>query len=164
MSRCSGHHKLATFVLATCAVLSVSVGLLAVPSSGAAAKPRINTLGLRGVAIKGYDPVAYFTKGAPTRGSKQYALRHAGAEWRFSSAANKAAFAANPAKYAPAYGGYCAYGVAQGYLVKIEPHAWSIKRGRLYLNYSRSVQRTWSRKPRSYIARANKKWPRLIAK
>lgn len=158
------HRKIAANVLAMFAVLTAATGILAVQASDTTAKPRINTLGLRGVAIKGYDPVAYFTKGAPTRGSKQFSLKHAGAEWRFSSAQNKAAFAANPARYKPAYGGYCAYGVAQGYLVKFEPHAWSIKRGRLYLNYSRSVQRTWSRKPGSYIAKANKKWPRLIAR
>ena len=142
----------------------VTFGLLTMAASDSMAKPRINTLGLRGVAIKGYDAVAYFTRRKPTRGSKQHALRHGGVEWRFASAENKAAFAANPAKYKPAFGGYCAYGVSQGYLVKIEPHAWAIRGGRLYLNYNRSVQRTWNRRPGSYIATANKKWPRLIAK
>lgn len=154
----------ATHVLAFCAVLVATVGLLAAQTSDAAAKPRINTIGLRGVAIKGYDPVAYFTKRAPTRGSKKYTLKHAGAKWRFASAENKAAFAANPRKYTPAYGGYCAYGVSQGNLVKIEPNAWAIKGGRLYLNYNRSIQRQWAKKPASYIAQANKKWPRLLAK
>ncbi|MGI9476298.1 MAG: YHS domain-containing (seleno)protein [Hyphomicrobiaceae bacterium] len=151
-------------LLACVALIGVSLGVLTMPSTDAVAKPRINTLGLRGVAIKGYDPVAYFTRRKPTRGSKQFSLKHAGAEWRFASAENKAAFAANPAKYVPAYGGYCAYGVAQGYLVKIEPTAWAIRGGKLYLNYNRSIQRTWSKKPASYIAIANKKWPRLLAK
>ena len=164
MTRRLGHRKIATHVSALFAVAAVAVGMLVVQASDTTAKPRINTLGLRGVAIKGYDPVAYFSKGAPARGSKQFSLKHAGVEWRFSSAQNKAAFAANPARYMPAYGGYCAYGVSQGYLVKIEPHAWAIKRGRLYLNYNRSVQRTWSKRPGSYIAKANKKWPRLIAR
>ncbi len=159
-----GVHKFTARVLAACAVLALSIGVLSVQSSQSVAKPRINTLGLRGVAIKGYDPVAYFRKGAPARGSKKFSLKHAGVEWRFSSAENKATFAANPAKYMPAYGGYCAYGVSRGYLVKIEPNAWAIRGGKLYLNYDRSVQRTWSRKPGTYIARANKKWPRLIGK
>ncbi|MFY0610913.1 MAG: tat pathway signal sequence domain protein [Hyphomicrobiaceae bacterium] len=150
--------------LALCAVFAASVGLFVVHAPDAAAKPRINTIGLRGVAIKGYDPVAYFNKRAPTRGSKKYTVKHAGATWRFANAANKAAFAANPSKYVPAYGGYCAYGVSQGYLVKIEPTAWAIRGGKLYLNYDRSIQRRWSRKPASYIATANKKWPRLLAK
>ena len=119
MRCCPGLHKFAARVLAICAVVMLSVGVLSVQSSQSLAKSRINTLGLRGVAIKGYDPVAYFTKGAPVRGSKTHSLKHAGVEWRFSSAENKTAFAANPAKYMPAYGGYCAYGVSRGYLVKI---------------------------------------------
>ena len=151
-------------MMVLCAVLAAALGLLTMPSTDAAAKPRINTIGLRGVAIKGYDPVAYFTRRAPTRGSKKFSLRHAGAEWRFANAENKAAFATNPRKYIPAYGGYCAYGVAQGYLVKIEPTAWSVRGGKLYLNYNRSIQRTWNKKPARYIATANKKWPRLLAK
>ena len=151
-------------LIATLAVVVVAASFATGLPSDALAKPRIKTLGLRGVAIKGYDPVAYFVKRAPVKGSKQFSLKHAGAEWRFSSAENMATFKANPAKYTPAYGGYCAYGVAQGYLVKIEPHAWSIKNGRLYLNYDRSVQRRWSKKPSSYIVTANKKWPRLLRK
>jgi YHS domain-containing protein len=149
----------AVFVLA-----GAAIALSAWQASEAGAKPRINTLGLRGVAIKGYDPVAYFTERAPTRGKKAFSLRHGGVEWRFASAKNKASFAADPQKYMPAYGGYCAYGVSRGYLVKIEPDAWSIRDGRLYLNYDRSVQRTWSKNPARYIAAANKKWPRLVAK
>ena len=159
-----GFHTFAGKTLALGAMLVVCVGVLSVQSSQSLAKPRINTLGLRGVAIKGYDPVAYFRKRAPVRGSKTYSLKHAGVEWRFSSAENKSAFAANPAKYMPAYGGYCAYGVSRGYLVKIEPNAWAIRGGKLYLNYDRSVQRTWAKRPGHYIATANKKWPRLIGK
>ena len=85
-------------------------------------------------AIRGYDPVAYFTQGKPVKGSREYTHQWNGATWRFASAQNRERFAAAPAKYAPQYGGYCAYGVASGYAVKIEPDAWSVVDGKLYLN------------------------------
>lgn len=124
----------------------------------------INTLDGNGVAIKGYDPVAYFTEGAPRKGKPEFAAQHRGTAWHFASAENKAAFEAAPDKYVPVYGGYCAYGVAQGYLVKIEPDAWAIRDGKLYLNYDKSVQKMWSEKPAEYIKTADQKWPGLIAK
>ena len=127
----------------------------------AGSKPLVNTLGSPGIAIKGYDPVAYFEKGGPRKGKAQFSLQHGNVRWRFESAENMAKFKADPAKYTPAYGGYCAYGVAQGYLVKIEPDAWSIREGKLYLNYSKRVQRLWEKRPDSYISKANAKWPRL---
>ncbi len=131
-------------------------------SSGALATPAINTIGSPGLAIKGYDPVAYFEQGGPRAGLAKFTVQHSGVRWQFSSAANKAKFEQNPGKYMPAYGGYCAYGVAQGYLVKIEPDAWSIRGGKLYLNYSQSVQRTWSKSPDDYIRKADVRWPKLI--
>lgn len=130
--------------------------------AGVTAKPEINTIGSPGLAIKGYDPVAYFEQGGPRQGLAKHTLQHAGVRWQFSSAANKAKFEQNPERYMPAYGGYCAYGVAQGYLVKIEPNAWAIRNGKLYLNYSTSVQQTWSKSPDAYIDKANSRWPKLI--
>jgi YHS domain-containing protein len=130
--------------------------------SDARGKGQINTIGSPGVAIKGYDPVAYFTEGKPEKGSKAHSYQYKGAEWRFASEANKAKFAADPGKYEPAYGGYCAYGVASGYLVKIEGNAWSIKDGKLYLNYDTGVQEKWSKDPKGYIEKANGRWPKLI--
>lgn len=122
----------------------------------------VNTLGSPdGVAIRGYDPVAYFRQGAPTLGKAEFAVSHAGASWRFANAENKAAFEANPQRYLPAYGGFCAYGTSRGYLVKIEPEAWSIVDGRLYLNYDLGVRKTWAGKPKTYIARADGNWPSL---
>lgn len=114
-----------------------------------------------GIAIKGYDPVAYFTAGAPQRGKKDITSKHQGATYRFASAENKALFDANPAKYAPAYGGYCAYGVAQGYKVKIEPDQFKIVGGKLYLNYDARVQSTWVKDIPGYIKTADNKWPKL---
>ncbi|HUS98548.1 MAG TPA: YHS domain-containing (seleno)protein [Hyphomicrobiaceae bacterium] len=145
-------------------VALIAVSALEIQSTEAAAKGQINTIGTPGVAIKGYDPVAYFTERRPRAGKKEFSLRHKNAEWRFFSAANRAAFEADPAKYEPVYGGYCAYGVAQGYLVKIEPEAWSIRNGRLYLNYDDGVQKTWSKNPSGYITKADQRWPKLIGK
>ena len=143
---------------------AVAAAAVVFSQQGSQAQPAVavNTLNSPGgAAIKGYDPVAYFTLGKPTPGRAEHSVVHGGARWQFASAANKALFEADPAKYMPAYGGFCAYGVARGYKVKIEPDAWAIRDGRLYLNYDRSVQANWARGAASYIAEANKKWPAL---
>lgn len=114
-----------------------------------------------GYAIGGWDPVAYFTEGRPVEGKPEFALEHEGATWLFSSAANRDRFAADPQRYAPQYGGFCAYGVSQGYKVSIEPELWTIVDGKLYLNYSPSVQRTWEEDIPGYIAEADERWPNL---
>ena len=125
----------------------------------------VNTLGsAEGLAIRGYDPVAYFREGGPRQGKPEFSVRHGGATWRFASAEHKALFEADPERYLPAYGGFCAYGTSRGYLVKIEPEAWSIVDGRLYLNYDLGVRETWTRRTKTYIARAEGNWPRLTAK
>jgi YHS domain-containing protein len=113
------------------------------------------------VAIKGYDPVAYFTQHAPVKGSAMYTQEWMGATWQFSSAADRDEFAKSPEKYAPQYGGYCAYGVSQGHAVSIDPEAWSIIDGKLYLNYSKGVQKTWSSDIPGYVDKANRNWPAL---
>jgi YHS domain-containing protein len=109
-------------------------------------------------AIKGYDPVAYFTESAPVKGDKAFSFEWNGATWFFSSQKHLDLFKASPEKYAPAFGGFCAYGVAQGYKVKIEPEAWSIVDGRLYLNYDLDVQNKWNADRSKFISEANKKW------
>lgn len=150
------------FVTGLLALTAMGALVVTTAPGEAAKKGAINTIGSPGVAIKGFDPVAYFKDGKPRRGSKSHTFRYKGAEWRFSSAENKAAFAANPAKYEPAYGGYCAYGVASGYLVKIEGDSWAIRNGRLYLNYDRGVQKRWAKNPSGFINKANGRWPKLI--
>ena len=148
------------FLLIAIAAASVTAGAV----TASAGEGKVNTIGSGKVAIRGYDPVAYFRAGGPAKGKAQFSHDHAGATWRFASAENKARFAANPEKYMPAYGGYCAYGVAKGGLYKIEPDAWSIRGGKLYLNYDKRVQATWSKKPESYIRTADRKWPGLSTK
>ena len=130
----------------------------------AAAQSPVNVLAGGRVAIHGYDPVAYFVDGGPRKGRPDLALDHAGARWLFASEANRERFRAEPEKYLPAYGGYCAYGVAQGYLVKIDPDAWAIVNGRLYLNYDRSIARTWRKDVPGYVTKADANWPGLVGK
>ncbi len=115
-----------------------------------------------GKAIKGYDPVAYFTDSKPVEGKSAITHEWMGAKWRFASAANKDAFVKNPEKYAPRYGGYCAWAVSQGYTASIDPDAWKIVDGKLYLNYSKGVQKQWEAGGvEKLIAAANANWPKI---
>lgn len=114
-----------------------------------------------GVAIRGYDPVAYFTQGQPVPGTAAHAAEWNGVTWHFASADNRAAFLADPDAFAPQYGGYCAWAVAEGYTAPIDPRAWRIVDGRLYLNFSPRIQRRWERDIPGFIARADANWPNL---
>ncbi|MGL6313999.1 YHS domain-containing (seleno)protein [Vibrio sp. WXL103] len=115
-----------------------------------------------GKAIKGYDPVAYFTQSMPIEGTRQFRYQWNGADWYFSSAQNRQKFIDDPQKYAPQYGGYCAWAVSKGYTAKIDPNAWSVVDGKLYLNYSKSVQRDWQQDIPGNIAKGDRNWPRLL--
>ena len=139
--------------------LSAGAAFALTPTIALAKKPTYTSWGK---AIRGYDPVAYFTQGKPVKGSKNHTHEWNGATWYFASAENKAAFASNPSAYAPQYGGYCAYAVSQGYTASTVPEAWDIVNGKLYLNYSKSVQRTWKKKQSSYIQSADRNWPGVL--
>lgn len=114
-------------------------------------------------AIRGYDPVAYFKLNKPVKGDKNLHTTWREAEWHFSSLANLDAFKADPEKYAPQYGGYCAYGVAQGYTPKIDPSAFKVTGGKLYLNLSPVVLKKWKKDIPGYVTEADKNWPALKA-
>ena len=114
-----------------------------------------------GVAIEGYDPVAYFTDSKPVMGSSEYTYQWHGAVWRFASAQHRDAFAKSPESYAPQYGGYCAYGVSQGHTASVDPAAWKIINGKLYLNYNREVQGLLLKDPAAEIEKADRNWPKL---
>jgi YHS domain-containing protein len=114
-----------------------------------------------GIAIKGYDPVAYFTESKPVKGERQFQHKWMGAKWQFSSAANRDLFAADPKKYVPQYGGYCAYGVSEGHKAPIDPKAWTIIDERLYLNYDSGVQETWRKDTPGNISKADRNWPKI---
>lgn len=114
-----------------------------------------------GLAIRGYDPVAYFAEGRPRRGDPSISAEWVGATWHFASAANRDRFMSDPEGHMPQFGGFCAWAVARGYTAPIDPDAWQIVDGRLYLNYSQSVQRRWQRDIPGFIARAEANWPAL---
>ncbi len=157
-------------VLRTIPTLFVVFALLFSVGVAQAAEP-INTLERKGlfgykpsgIAIRGYDPVAYFTQGGPAEGSEQFSYEWSGATWRFASQEHLDLFKAEPSRYAPQYGGYCAYGVAVDSLVKIEPEFWAIIDDKLYLNYNAKFQRNWEEDPEGYIATADKKFNDLLA-
>ena len=142
--------------------LLLVLSLLLTPQ--AFALDKINTTFFGNLAIEGYDPVAYFTESRPVEGSKQYQLEWMGANWRFSSAENLELFKTNPKKYAPQYGGYCAYAISQNTDAGIEPEQFTVHEGKLYLNYNRSINKKWLKDKEAYIIDADKYWPQLIAK
>lgn len=126
-----------------------------------ASDPSVYTGIVDGVAVGGYDPVAYFTAHRPVQGSSKFTYRYKGAEWRFSSEQNRALFVANPDHYAPQYGGFCAFAAARNAKASGDPQAWKIVDGKLYLNYSQDVKKQWEADTPSEIARANQNWPAL---
>ena len=147
----------------------VAVGAAAVALPAVGAQPPYNTLlrdtpaqGRGDVAIRGYDTVAYFTQAKAVPGSSAFVTEWMGAKWRFASQQHLDRFKASPAQYAPQYGGYCAYGVSQGYLVKVDPEAWSVIDGKLYLNYDGKVQAVWKKDAARYIDLADRKFPQLL--
>jgi YHS domain-containing protein len=114
------------------------------------------------VAVSGYDPVAYFTLQKPVKGDAKFTTMHNGAEWRFVSTENRDKFVANPTRYAPQYGGYCAWAVSQGYTASADPLRWKIVNDKLYLNYDADVQKKWEMSVPEFIQAADKNWPKVI--
>lgn len=114
-----------------------------------------------GVAINGYDPVTYFKEQKPVKGSAKFKASYQGADFQFSSRENQDAFVRNPERFAPQYGGYCAYGLARGYKATTEPQAFTIVDDKLYLNYNDEIMATWRGDPAGYIRRADANWGRV---
>jgi YHS domain-containing protein len=134
----------------------IAIVALACVASGAAAGEFYEKDGL---ALRGYDPVAYFQENRPVKGSVEHKAEYKGSTFHFASKANRDAFVAAPEKYAPQYGGFCAFGTSGGYKAAIDPAAFSIVDGKLYLNYNRDVQSKWKTDVPGYIAKADKNWP-----
>ena len=150
---------------------ALSICILLLLAGNVLAAGKINTLDKKGllssyketgIAIRGYDTVAYFTLGKPTEGNEQYSVDWNDATWLFSSQQHADLFKNDPEAYAPQYGGYCAYGVAQNYLVKIEADQWTIEDGKLYLNYDKGVQKQWLEDVPGFITKANDLFPALL--
>jgi hypothetical protein len=115
-----------------------------------------------GVALDGYDPVAYFTEQQPVKGSPDFQFVHRSSTFQFASDSHRRAFVADPDKYAPQYGGYCAYGMAKGYKAKIEPVAFTVVDGKLFLNYNDNLRAHWLSDISGYIRRADANWPEAM--
>ena len=116
-------------------------------------------------AVGGYDTVAYFTVGKPLKGKSKYSTSYKKTKWLFSSAEHLALFEANPSKYAPQYGGFCAWAVAaKNSRASGDPLRWNIVNGKLYLNYDKEIQQLWKKDIPGFIATANVNWPKLLNK
>lgn len=114
-------------------------------------------------AIRGYDPVAYHLQGEPVKGSPEFATEYNGATWYFSSDEHRDLFENDPEKFAPQYGGYCAYAMSKNFVVSIDPNAWKIVDDKLYLNYSPGVRRTWLKDIPGYVEKADANWQNKIS-
>ena len=112
-----------------------------------------------GAAIRGYDPVAYFQDKKPVKGLPEHKAEYKGSAFLFSSKANRDVFTADPARYAPQYNGYCAFGVASGYKAAVDPAAFTVVNDKLYLNYNKSIQKQWSADIPAFVAKGDRNWP-----
>lgn len=146
----------------TAAALAAAI-IVSIATALAQPKTALNT-GSGALAVKGYDVVAYVTDGVALSGRAEFEYRWNGAVWRFTSAAHRDAFAQQPDRYAPQFGGYCAWAVSRGYTADIDPEAWKIVNGKLYLNYSKRVQRMWEQDMTRNIAKGEANWPAVLTK
>ncbi len=138
--------------------LSAVLLVLLVSFAGGCATLKTPVFATEDGAIRGYDPVAYHTVGVPTKGSVSHSSVYNGETWYFGSEQHKSMFDADPERYAPAYGGYCAYAMSKNYVVSTDPNAWHIENGQLYLNYSLGVRKTWLKDVSGHVARADANW------
>lgn len=143
---------------------SLLLAVLMLTTTSAFAVDEIYTGYFSNTAIKGYDTVAYFTENKPVKGSSKFEYSWKGANWHFSSQENLDLFKANPEKYAPQYGGWCAYAVAQNTTASIEPDLFTIVDDKLYLNYSNKINKKWLANRDEYIIDADKNWPGVLDK
>lgn len=112
-------------------------------------------------AINGYDPIAYFKEGQAVKGKNEFSTVWKGARWLFSSEQNLETFKSGPEKYAPQYGGYCAYGASEGHKSPTQADAFTIVNDKLYLNYNKDVKQEWNKNQQERIQKADETWPTL---
>ena len=154
------HSALSGVAMLVLATISLPVFVVEAQSP----KPKVFADFKSKLALDGYDVVAYFRAGKPTKGSPAHSVAWNGATWHFSTPENKAAFEADPQSFAPQYGGYCAWAVSQDYTAKGDPLAWRIVEGKLYVNYNDSVQKTWEKDIPGRIAKGDRNWPKVLSK
>jgi YHS domain-containing protein len=131
-------------------------------STTAKALAKAMNMSAANLALKGYDAVAYFEQGKATKGEAAFAHEWQGATWHFSSAQHREMFMKEPARYAPQYGGYCAWAVSRNYTADADPQAWKIVGGKLYLNYNKSVQGSWEKESGGNIVKADSNWRAMM--
>ena len=141
--------------------LGLVVVLLFSVGSNVFASGVVNQAESSGLAIHGYDPVAYFEQGKAIPGDKSIIYEHEGVSWSFSSEKNRDLFAANADQFVPQYGGYCSFAASRGYVADADPTAWQIVNGKLYLNYNNRVHRKWANNISENIIAGDKNWPGL---
>jgi YHS domain-containing protein len=146
------------------AILAIAFAALTPAAPAFADERPVYTAPFSNVGASGYDVVAYFTDGQPVRGVSQFRIMHQGVEYRFASAEHLAEFRANPVRYLPQYGGYCAWAVSQGYTASGNPRNWRIVDGRLYLNYNTEIQHRWEQDIPGHIRNANANWPGVLSR
>lgn len=146
----------------TLLALGVSLPILAMTANAGFAQSTRKFYAEDGIAIDGTDPVAYFTEGAPVAGGPAITHDWMGSTWCFASAVNKAAFVVDPEAHAPQSGRYAAWAFSEGYTASTTPEAWSIVDGKLYLNYSRRIQRRWEKDIPVNISRDTANWPKIL--
>jgi YHS domain-containing protein len=144
--------------------LPIIIAAVMLASAAFARSPEIYAGIVPATAVGGYDPVAYFTDAKPVSGKKELTFSWKGATWRFANEKNLEVFKASPERYAPQYGGYCAWAVSQGYTAKGDPKVWKIVDDKLYLNYDAGVQKNWEKDIPGNIAKGDKNWPRVLDK
>jgi hypothetical protein len=139
----------------------LSLALIAAITPAWAGEMKYNTEMVPGVVLDGYDATSYFN-GTPQKGDEAITTKWQGVSWRFASKANKALFEASPEKYAPQYGGFCAFAAAKNALAPGDPLAWTVHKGKLYINFSTDVRKKWSKDIEGYVTTADKNWPDLV--
>lgn len=144
--------------------LVASIAALGMFAASVYARDIVNVSGASGVALDGYDPVAFFVDGKPMNGDPEISATYDGAKYFFASKEHRKAFEADPRKYVPQFGGYCAFGVAVGALFPVDINTWQIRDGKLYLNLNPAVLKLFNQDTAGYVAKAEKNWPDLVKK
>lgn len=144
--------------------ISVLILALGLALSASAQNKTLLNLDKGGVAIQGYDPVAFFTQNAPVKGRAELTSQYNGATYQFASKKDKELFDKEPAKYEPIFGGYCAFGVSKNKLVPVDVEAFQIMDGKLVLQYSKSVRDSFNKDPKGNLTKATQNWPELVDK
>jgi YHS domain-containing protein len=132
--------------------------------AGLAQTKSLLNLEKNGIAIQGYDPVAFFTQGHPVKGNQQFESQYKGARYLFETMNDKKLFDADPAKYEPQFGGFCSYAVSQGHTAPIKIEAWQIVNGRLLMQYDLDVQKKFNKDTAGNLQKADQNWPGVVQK